>query len=974
MEKMVTIAIVWLILISAALAQNAKERPIQDIFILSDIDQGKIEIRVWLDEKAASSFQDAKADITVEYPDGSTRRTTGIKFPPPAPDSYASLAVDINPVMTWHPKTPNLYRLEMTVHAADGSNLATVTKRFGMRKFESRNARFYINNKPFYVRACGHEQEDICDNLDRQGIQKRLKQKKRYGFNTVRHHSRVPNETYLEVADEVGLLIQMEIGGRIGTDPASDRFGESKKDWVSMIKRGRSHPCTFIYSMGNEIYGNDAGLIQCQNILYDLAKEMDPSVLVLNRSGSNPFNDDLGKYDLIERPIGEYEHVAEFAREAFMLYLRSDRKGRSDEFPIIAHEYPLVASYPNPALAAKYDKEPFWITLTVENARKNGLEQLLPDFVRSSENIQALCRKEMLEEARKFPELDGYSMLRFTDCENRVSGVVDDFADPKNVTAEEFLRTNGETVLLCTWNGRSFSYGDSLEATLEISHHGSEPFTSSQCHWWLMNGPQVLSKGTFEQVNVGPVDVAEIGKISVKIPVLPNPAKLTLRAALPESPTYINNEWYFWAFPKDPAKPEIQKQVVLWDPHQRMKTYLDVYPHFKYVSDENWKVMSAEERATVSARAASEELIITDSWQEAFYDFLEHGGRIWVISDKSWPWPEEVGIFGLHITRFIPSDQAPPVFPELDEHCTKWLTICSNSESRYGNSGTLISRHPALQNFPNEGFCDLHFWPMIYRAKSLQLDRFPQGTEPLIRTIDNYYRGRSKGYMVELGVGRGKVFVSTLNLTQSFPWAVATRYMFDQLLRYLTGPDWHPSVSMTTGELRKMIEDFAVELASREPLIHDEMPARYTTRWKWLLSPYELIILPIYDAKGIDEDRLGVHYEYAQTQWYLNAQPSDTLTWEFENKTEGDFTCTLQLASPLKNIVLATQIDDGDAQQVKFQGSDGWQRFMPFECQIPSLPPGKHRLTLSVAQDAPTQEGRTLDIRDVELRAKSTAK
>jgi beta-galactosidase len=961
MAKLMTGAFVLAILVSGAWAMNTKDQAIQDIFILSDIEQGQIEIRVWLDKDVVGSFRDATADITIEYPDGSKRTNSKIKFTPAGDKPYSSLVVDIYPVVLWHPRTPHLYGLEMIFRDAEGSWLASATQRFGMRKFETRNARFYINNQPFYFRACGHEPEKFLEKLDRKGIEKRLRQVKRYGFNAVRHHSHVPSDTYLDVADEVGLLIQMEIGGKIGTDPGSEKFLGSKNDWVSMIKRGRRHPCTFIYSMGNEIYGNDPGLIECQNILYDLAKEMDPSVLVLNRSGSNPFNDAYGKYDLIERPIGEYEHVAEFAHEAFMLYLRGERKGRSDEFPIIAHEYPLVASYPNPALAAKYDEEPFWIKLAVENARKNGLEHLLPEFVRNSERIQALCRKEMLEEARKFRELDGYSMLRFTDCMERVSGVVDDFADPKNVTAEEFLRTNGETVLLCTWNGRSFWYGDRLEATLEISHHGSEPFSAKTCQWWLMSGPQVLAAGKFDKVAVGPVDVAEIGRITITIPELPKPAKLTLRAALPESPAYINNEWYFWAFPKETVKPEIQKQVVLWDPRKRMKTYLDAYPHFEYISDEAWRVLSAEERAKVSARAASAELIITDSWQEAFYDFLDKGGRIWIISDKSWPWPEEIGIFGLHITKFIPSDQAPPVFPELDEQCAKWLTICSNTEPRYGNSGTLIYPHPALGDFPHEGFCDLQFWPMIYRAKSLQLDRFPAGTEPVIRTIDNYYRGRSKGYMVELGVGRGKVFISTLNLTQSFPWAVATRYMFDQLLRYVTGP--------TAQELRTMIEDFKVELASREPLIHDEMPARYATRWKWLLSPYELIILPIYEAKGVDEDRLGVHYEYAQTQWYLSARPGDVLSWEFENKTNGDFSCTLQLASPQKDIPLSVQIDKRDAQAVAFQGSGAWEHFVPVECQIAGLDAGKHTLTLSVGDRMSTQPSPTVRIRDLELRA-----
>ena len=50
MVKIITSAVVLMILVSAALAQNAKQRSIQDIFILSDIDRGQIEIRVLLDE------------------------------------------------------------------------------------------------------------------------------------------------------------------------------------------------------------------------------------------------------------------------------------------------------------------------------------------------------------------------------------------------------------------------------------------------------------------------------------------------------------------------------------------------------------------------------------------------------------------------------------------------------------------------------------------------------------------------------------------------------------------------------------------------------------------------------------------------------------------------------------------------------------------------------------------------------------
>jgi beta-galactosidase len=931
------------------------DEAIEDFFILSDTEAGEIEVRIWPAEGSQGLFEGATARVAFVCPDGSQRSLDGVGVNPGDHSPFA-VTLPIDPVLTWSPSEPNLYEAFALLHSADGEPFASIEQRFGMRRLESREARFVVNGDPFFARVCAGEGGCGCDDLTRGEVETRLRAARRYGFNAVRHHSHVPNEMYMQVADEVGLFVQMEIHGRIGDDPSSERFQESVEAWEEMIRLGRRHPSTFIYSVGNEIYRNDPGLIEGQNILHDIAEEMDPSVLFLNRSGSSPLNDAFGEYDLIERPIGEYEHVGEFAREAFEVYLRGDRMGRSDEFPIIAHEYPLVASYPNPDLAHLHEETPPWLALTLENLRANGQEHLIPEYVRNSERIQAICRREMLEEARKFPELDGYSMLRFVDCGDYVSGVVNDFAEPKNVTADEFLRTNGETVLLCTWNERCLEYGDTLDALIEISHHGPVPFTASQCDWWLLDGPRLLASGSLDDIAVGAVDVAAVGRITLEIPELHHPAKLTLRVSLPDTVPHITNEWYLWAFPGDAVESDIQREVILWDPRGRMETYLGEYPDFVRTEDPEW------------TPSGDEALIITDSWQDSFYEFLQGGGNLWVISDKSWPWPEEMGIFGIHITRFVGSDQSPVVFPELDEHCNTWMTICSNHVSRHGQSGTLIADHPAMGDFPHEGFCDLDLWPMLYRAKVLQLDRFPAGTEPIIRAIDSYHRGQRKGYIVDLGVGEGACLISTLNMAQSFERSPATRHLFDQMLRYAVGDERLFSTEMTPDEVRTMVADFAVEHAERDPLIRDMMPARYAVRWRELLGEGELIPLIILDAEGIDEERLGVHCEYAQTQWYFNAQPGDSLAWPFETETEGEFAITLPMATPLAGLEIGVQVDDGEVMAAPVEGSEAWDHFAPVLVPLGSLAAGEHRLTLTVPEGVPMREGRSLQIRSPEIR------
>src|SRR5213596_3020939 len=103
---------------------------------------------------------------------------------------------------------------------------------------------------------------------------------------------------------------------------ASPEFAQTRALWEETLRLARRHPSVAIVSMGNEMYANDPKLVAAMDALYDLAKQMHPGVLVLNRSGSLPGNDAVGKYDLIERPIGEYEHSGKLAGEAFEAYLR----------------------------------------------------------------------------------------------------------------------------------------------------------------------------------------------------------------------------------------------------------------------------------------------------------------------------------------------------------------------------------------------------------------------------------------------------------------------------------------------------------------------------------------------------------------------------------------------------------------------------------------------------------------------------
>ncbi len=684
----------------------------------------------------------------------------------------------------WSPDDPVLYRAQVSLADFRGLEAGRRTVTFGFRTFERRGNTLLFNGRPFFMRGFAGEYlvsgDHGCTTTDEAYIRKRIRTARDYGFNAERHHSHFPTETYLAIADELGLLQQLEIHGRLRKGVDSPEYEETRLTWERMTRLGRRHVSVAINSMGNEVYQNEPGLIEAMDRLYEIAKSMNPAALVLNRSGSLPGNDAAGRYDLIERPIGEYEHDGALAAAAFEAYLRGSRAGRASEFPMIAHEYPLASAYPRLDKAALYPSVPAWFRAAEEKARLGGYLDEMPRYARNSEAIQWRVIKQMIEAARSFPELAGYSMLRLNDTGSMVGGILDDFSNPKSVSAAEFRKVNGPAILLAKPGRRTFRPGDRFETSILLSQHDDQPMKGT-LEWRLgewARGERAIQTPGFG-VFPGPT-IAEV------VPDVTAPKRLELQARLDS----VANAWDFWVFP---AVRNAAEQFAVLDPGNRLGSVTKLFP-----------------RARKVQAAPQDGLLLTDSWPDWMDSYLEAGGRLLLLSDKNWREPEEMGNHGTHLAFF--TSRAPVALPELDEILTHWLTIPSNYDRRWGNSGTVIQPHPALGDFPHEGFCDSQFVSLIRRAKSFWLDRFPSRPQPIIRAIDNFWHGNSKAYLVEFRVGNGRVLATTLNFTQQLSKAPEADYLLLQLVRYALGSRFEPVASYSSEDLRRSRLAFAQEL------------------------------------------------------------------------------------------------------------------------------------------------------------------
>lgn len=731
--------------------------------------------------------------------------------------------VAMSTLNAWSPESPFLYSLNVRVSDLEGNLLLERNQPFGVRKIESRESRIWINNRGFYVRGCTARDTDGCREIDLETARKRLRAIRSYGFNAERHVGHIPSETYLRAADEVGVFLQVEfselapVAGKLAAmqEPyKSPEFAAIQAKWEAMIRKGRTHPCILIYGMGEGIENTEKAFVQCLDILYDRARQLDPVPLILNRCGSQPGADTQGKFDCIQRVMGGREPSTELARISLAIYLRGDRKGLTNRLPVLAQDFPEVGSFPDLADRTRYEIVPDWLLLAENNARTRGVLGEFPTFVRNTRRTQLAALKTLIEEARKFQELDGYWVADFLDGGGLVRGLADDFAEPKaGLDPKAFRDFNGETVVLAT-PLRSVLWNDEeLKVLFTVSNMSSHKADQAKVVWAIHSGDTVLAQGESGEfpLPAWSMQASEFKTFLSAFP--PRPAQVTLKLSLETTADFrAENAMSLWVFPKD-FYSDSTRNIVLWDPNRRLGAIAKVYS-FLY-----------HDVTTVPNFRGENELVITDAWGPELQGYLDRGGRVFFINDKTWSHPPELGRGGVHIA---PETNPPPVFPDHDEPGARWLIQSSHHPSVRGNYGTVIYDHPSMQGIPHEGFADRQFLHLIYRAKTFDLDAFPVSITPIVRAIDSYRTLANKAYLFELRTGSGKLLLSSFNFAQDFTSEPEVRYVFDRLMRYAIGRDFNPVASVDLEQLNSLVLTWREKLKNNPRPPMDIMAERYT--------------------------------------------------------------------------------------------------------------------------------------------------
>ncbi len=462
------------------------------------------------------------------------------------------------PLATWDEFDPTLHTLQVSL----GAGKETWRGRFGARTLEASGTEFKLNGRTIMFRGsldCAIFPKTAYPPTDVESWKKIITAQQEHGLNHTRFHSWCPPRAAFIAADELGHYFQVECSTWCNGGTASVGEGHPIDEWLydegrRLIKEYGNHPSFVLLAAGNEPGGPERGAVYLSPWV-DYFKNYDDRFMVTSGAGW-PLVDESEFHNAYGPRLQGWGAGLNGTLNADKPDLMKDFRDyvqRYPNTPVISHETGQWCAWPNFAEMDKYtgSLKPKNFEIFKDLLEKRHQSDLYDDFLMASGALQVMAYKEEIERSLRTPEYGGFQLLGLQDFPGQgtaIVGVLDAFWEPKPyVSAEAYRQFCNETVILARMASRTFTAGDVVPVTLEISHYGRDDLKDATLRWSLE-----AEDGSIVAKDSAKLSLVPAGQLTRLIDTsLPTPSgkaqKLTLKTSL--EGTDITNQWEMWVYP-----------------------------------------------------------------------------------------------------------------------------------------------------------------------------------------------------------------------------------------------------------------------------------------------------------------------------------------------------------------------------------------------------------------------------------------
>ncbi len=432
------------------------------------------------------------------------------------------LMLDFPDFELWSPQNPQCYTLLADLVQEDGS-FDRHTVRFGMREFTVKDQRFYLNNRPLFIKAALHQPDyprTLACPESPEVARREIELAKEAGFNMLRLHIKTAPRITLELADELGMLLYAEppIGWIRNSEHMQRRCENEVRE---MILRDRNHPSVVIWGMlnesGNAGYVTGGGAQIIKNELCHLARALDPSRVIIDDSGGvngtresarlmRPYRDQFEEYDdlhIYQRAPVDYDIESYYRHSGSpgkLFFLSEFGFGGPEDLADVLEQY---GDEKDTLKDARFIQK--MLDASLKGFHERNLDRLFGDFAglaTAARELQCDAARLHIDAIRSNPKAGGYCYTQLCDAGHEFcAGVLDRWRRPKPV-----LETMKQVQA-------------SVRPIIQVSRTNLAPREEAQVTILLANEDRLEGRADLSLQVVGPTNqVLWKKKRSVKIP------------------------------------------------------------------------------------------------------------------------------------------------------------------------------------------------------------------------------------------------------------------------------------------------------------------------------------------------------------------------------------------------------------------------------------------------------------------------
>ncbi len=321
----------------------------------------------------------------------------------------------------WTPDNPNLIEVSARLLDGDGTPVDAVESYFGLRSVGIGANRFLLNDRPVFIRSVleqGFWPQSHLAAPSPEALKQEVELIKSLGFNAVRIHQKIEDPRFLYWADRLGLMVWGEMANAYQYNALM--VERQTQEWMSALKRDRSHPCIVTWVPINESWGvSDIALRQDQQdfatSLYHLTKAIDPTRPVISNDGwEHTISDIWGIHDytqfkseLVSR-YGNTDAIAQTLKEMRptrkRLLLRPEDQRQQ---PVMITEFGGLSIHPKEGTA--------WFGYATAQSDDEYLQMMA----------------QLFDGIYESPDLAGFCYTQLTDTQQETNGLYDENRKPK---------------------------------------------------------------------------------------------------------------------------------------------------------------------------------------------------------------------------------------------------------------------------------------------------------------------------------------------------------------------------------------------------------------------------------------------------------------------------------------------------------------------------------------------------------------